>query len=782
MCDPMMNAGIALDCHDATFHHCVLRLQDLRNLVASTMRDNARGTQTSENVHTLRFRLAGDVLKVLRHAALALSKSHEPEALAGLQKWVVTAFPTLFTEEMQAGPERSGGMGFFSWMTGLIYQARGQYEKAAAHFSHLLQSEDALSYMGADGIQFVIARVIESYSSLSDWRSLNIWLAELQTLRSMHAGKDYSGALTAAGNEINLIHALACFDEGDIQAACGYLDLTPKSSCELSLDPRLSLERSEQMLLRSMLERNDKPDIILGQLEKAKLMLDEALSIAPLTGLAEVAACATQLHCIIGFESKYQCSNEAEARQMPPVLESLQQMLHSPISMIHQDCSLWIKIFRVHCTVLPTSLTTLLLCQKLHRLARKQNNFLLANRMSQYFKDHLMACSEEDTDMLALNLRYDGILLKYAEGKHEEALISLWSFVQADMLSSTSHALETGTFLKAKACLKLSSWLRQGGLGTNLRTILLKMHEDFQKSNVENSSSIHINGPYCADSDMTCDSNLNAILEEIVGSAIKLSCHLCPSMSKAWLSYASWCFAQASGSLPELGTVLQSCSLSPVLQPEISIYRFQLTDEEISLVRAIITRIYNNAGYGKCATDLDDQSEISSHSEKATFINSLVQQTACLLQAASGASGFNTLEVDDSAAALSSKLQMLFLDMHVIIEDGNMASINELVDIWRLLRQRYVSLFGHAARGFFEYLSNSFPNHQGSHYENFHLDVSKEKAKKSCTLRAMLFILHILLTYGVELNEVFELGFCKSSSPYLAGNHTPIVCTVKFSS
>ncbi|KAM0938032.1 putative non-specific serine/threonine protein kinase [Dioscorea sansibarensis] len=760
MCDPMMNAGIALDCHDATFHHCVLRLQDLGNLVASTMKDNACGT--SENVHTLRSRLARDVLKVLRHAALALSRSHEPEALAGLQKWVVTAFPTLFTGEIQVGPEGGGGMGIFSWMTGLIYQAQGQYERAAAHFSHLLQSEDALSYMGADGIQFVIARVIESYSSLSDWGSLNTWLAELQTLRSMHAGKDYSGALTAAGNEINLIHALACFDEGDIQAACGYLDLTPKSSCELSLDPRLSLERSEQMLLRAMLERNDKPDIILGQLEKAKLMLDEALSIAPLTGLAEVARCATQLHCIIGFESKYQCSNEAGARQMPPVLQSLQQILHSPISMIHQDSTLWIKIFRVHRSVLPTSLTTLLLCQKLHRLARKQSNFLLADRMSQYFKDHLMACSEgKDSDMLALNLQYDSILLKYAEGKHEEALINLWSFVHADMLSSTSHALETGTFLKAKACLKLSSWLRQGGLGSSLRTILLKIHEDFQKSNVENSSSIHINGSSCADSEMAYDPNLNAILEEIVGTAIKLSCHLCPSMSKAWLSYASWCFAQASGSLPELGTVLQSCSLSPVLQPEISMCRFQLTDGEMSLVRAIITRIYSNARDGKCATDLDDQSSISFHPEKATFINSLVQQTACLLQAASGASGFNTSEVDDSAAALSSRLQMLFLGMHVSIGDGNLASIYELVDIWRSLRQRYVSLFGHAARGFFEYLSNSFSEHRGSHYENFHLDVSKEKAKKSCTLRAMLFILHILLTYGVELNEVFELGFAK---------------------
>ncbi|KAJ0981758.1 hypothetical protein J5N97_010013 [Dioscorea zingiberensis] len=722
MCDPMMNAGIALDCHDATFHYCVLRLQDLRNLVASTMKDKARGTPASENIHTLRSRLAGDVLKVLRHVALALCRSHEPEALAGLKKWVVTAFPTLVMEETQVGPERSGGVGLFSWMTGLIYQAQGQYEKAAAHFSHLLQSEDALSYMG----------------------------------------KDYSGALTAAGNEINAIHALACFDEGDIQAAWGYLDLTPKSSCELSLDPRISLERSEQMLLRSMLQRNEKPDMVLGQLEKAKLMLDEALSIAPLNGLTESAAFISQLHCIIGFESKYKYTDQTGPRQMPPVLDSLQQTLHTPISMIHQDSSLWIKIFRVYRTVLPTSLTTLLLCQKLHKLARKQSNFLLADRMSQYFKDHLMACAErKDTNMMALNLQYDSILLKYAEGKREEALISLWSLVRADMLSTTTLALETGTLLKAKACLKLSSWLRQGGLDTSLRTILLKMHEDFKKSNVQNSSLIPSTGFSCAGVDTTYDPNLSVILEEIVGTAIKLSCHLCASMSKAWLSYASWCFTQASGSPPEPGAVLQSCSLSPVLQPEISINRFQLTEEEMSLVRAIINRICHSTGDGNNATALDDQSDSSFHSDKEAFINSLVQQTACLLQAAAGASGLKASEVDCSAATLSSKLQRLFLDMHINVEGANLASIDELVDILHSLRQRRVSLFGHAARGYFEYLSSSFTKHQESYNESFHLDASKEKAKKSCSLRAMLFILHILLNYGVELNEIFELGFAK---------------------
>ncbi|KAJ0028876.1 hypothetical protein Pint_36435 [Pistacia integerrima] len=39
MCEPMMNAGLALQCHDATIQCCTLRLQELRNLVASALKD-----------------------------------------------------------------------------------------------------------------------------------------------------------------------------------------------------------------------------------------------------------------------------------------------------------------------------------------------------------------------------------------------------------------------------------------------------------------------------------------------------------------------------------------------------------------------------------------------------------------------------------------------------------------------------------------------------------------------------------------------------------------------
>ncbi|KAL0422689.1 UNVERIFIED_CONTAM: hypothetical protein Slati_3291800 [Sesamum latifolium] len=76
--------------------------------------------------------------------------------------------------------------------------------------------------MGSDGVQFAIARIIESYTAICDWKSLESWLLELQSIRAKHAGKSYSGALTTAGNELNSIQALARFDEGDFQAAWSY--------------------------------------------------------------------------------------------------------------------------------------------------------------------------------------------------------------------------------------------------------------------------------------------------------------------------------------------------------------------------------------------------------------------------------------------------------------------------------------------------------------------------------------------------------------------------------
>ncbi|KAJ7967387.1 Serine/threonine-protein kinase SMG1 [Quillaja saponaria] len=381
ICEPMMSAGLALHCNDATIQYCTLRLQELKNLVMSALKEKSRA-QVAENLQNIRSRYTGDVLKILRHMSLALAKSYEPEGLIGLQKWVSVTFSSLLVEENHSFSDNEM-LGPLSWITGLVYQAKGEYENAAALFTHLLQTEESLGSLGSDGVQFVIARVIESYTAVSDWKSLESWLSELQTLRAKHAGKSYSGALTTAGNEINAIHALARFDEGDFQAAWTCLDLTPKSSSELTLDPRLALQRSEQMLLQALLFQNEgKVERLPHELQKARLMLEETLSVLPLDGLTEAAPHAIQLHCIFTLEEDYKLKSiQEKPNQFCSILDSYVRSVSSPISRIHQDCNPWLKVLRVYRSIFSTSPITMKLCMNLLNLARKQRNLLLANRL-----------------------------------------------------------------------------------------------------------------------------------------------------------------------------------------------------------------------------------------------------------------------------------------------------------------------------------------------------------------------------------------------------------------
>ncbi|KAL5704997.1 non-specific serine/threonine protein kinase [Ranunculus cassubicifolius] len=758
ICEPMLNAGMTLQCQAATFQYCSLRLQELRNLVMTTSKDKSR-IQIMEN---FRSKYSGDILRVLRHAALALCRSREPEALIGLEKWTTLTFSSFLTEDNQIkGPLKI--LGSISWITGLVYQAQGQYERAAAQFSHLLQTEEELSLLGSDGVQFVIDRVIDCYTALSDWKSLESWLLELQSLRSKHAGKNYSGALTAAGNEINAVHALARFDDGDCRAAWAYLDLTPKTSNTLTLDPKLALQRSEQMLLQAMLFQGDgNVDKVPLELEKAKSMLEEVLSVLPLDGLTEAASYATQLHCISAFE---ECSKFGD-RQEPPkqlqtILNSYNQVMLSPMNRINQDCNLWIKVFRVYRTVLPTSPMTLQLCQRLTTLARKQGNLMLAHRLSIYLKEHLSSCSGETYhSFLSGHLEYESILLMHAENKVEEAVTSLWSFICPYMLSSAVIHLNTAeSFLKAKACLKFSSWLRKEHRGTCLESTVLKILEGFKTSN---ESSISRHGHSVSIGNENSKPSFGLLVEEIVGTTTKLSSILCPSMGKTWLSYASWCYSQAKHSISARhDLVLQSSSLSSLLHHEVFPNINQLTNEEIARVETIILKLLKNSRDSEHVNGSDkvvgDENPIP--------VNDLVHQVVRLIEAAGGAPGVEDSAGESLSAVLASQLEMCLLcTKHGLMRKDIISSVNELVNVWWLLRQRRVALFGHAAHGFMQYLSYASSKLPEGHLPSSDLYSLKQKTESN-NLRAMLYVLNILLNYGVELKDTLEAGL--SSVPLL---------------
>ncbi|XP_062092419.1 uncharacterized protein LOC133798215 [Humulus lupulus] len=746
ICDPMMNAGLALQCHDATIQYCTLRLQELRNVVTLALKDNSRA-HVADHLHSIKSKFSMDIMKVLRHMALALCKSHESEALIGLHKWVSMTFSSLFGEENQSFTHREI-LGPFSWITGLVHQAEGQYEKAAAHFILLLQNEESLGSLGSDGVQFVIARVIESYTSVCDWKSLESWLLDLQALRAKHAGKNYSGALTTTGNEINAIHALARYDEGDFQATWAFLDLTPKSSSELTLDPNLGLHRSEQMLLQAMLLQNEgNEEKVPKELHKARLMLEETLAVLPLDGLREAAAYAIQLHCIYVFEDGYQLKDSQDKfKQLPSVLSSHVQSMQYPSSRIYEDCNQWLKVMRVYQTISPTSPVTLKLCIDLLGLARKKNNLMLASRLKKFLKDHILSCSEEGyQDFLVSSLQFEDIMLMHAERKFEDALTGLWSFVRPCMISSASlDSNSDDSFLKAKACLKLSHWLRQSYSDLRLDKIVTDMLSDF-------GSSFGTDRPTFSDETLSGTPSIGPIIEEMVGSATKLSTHLCPTMGKAWICYASWCLTQARDSLlnPQ-ESVVRTCLFSPILTQEVLPGRFKLTEEENIRIESLITQLFQ---YKFESGTISNSAE---HLRNENLIKVLVQQVVNIIEASAGAPGAENSGDECFSATLASKLKVCFLHKNLGLDEYDILSlVNNLIVIWWTLRKRRVSLFGHAAHGFIQYLSYSSAKICDNQLAGFGGEFLKQKSS-SYTLRATLYILHILLNYGAELKETLE--------------------------
>lgn len=763
ICEPMMNAGLALQCHDATIHYCTVRLQELKSVLSSSLKDKSRA-QASENLHSIRDRLFGDILRVLQHIALALCRSHEPKALIGLHQWASMTFSSLLMDENQS-PSHNGISGPFAWITGLAYQAEGQYEKAAAHFTHLLQNEESLSSMGSDGVQFAISRIIESYTAVSDWKSLESWLSDLQQLRSRHAGKSYSGALTTAGNEINAIHALACFDEGDCQAAWSYLDLTPKSSSELTLDPKLALQRSEQMLLQAMLFLHEgKVEKVPQETWKAKLMLEEMLSVLPLDGLAEAAPFATQLHCIFVVEGGHNLKdNHAKSKEHHSILSSYVESIQSLINRVHQDCNPWLKLLRIYRTNCPTSPVTLKLSMSLTSLARKQGNLMLATRLNNYLREHALNCSEErNSSFLLSKLQYEDFMLLHAQNKFEDAFANLWSFVRPCMLSSASMVSNSyNNILKAKACLKLSEWLRQDYPDLSLESIVLNILTDF---NMDDAASPDRVGHSVNVQNFNSKPSLVVNIEEIVGTATKLSTQLCSTMGKAWISYATWCFTQARDSLFNPSeTVLRSCSFSPVLIPEVQPDRFNLTEVERTRVQSVVFWLFQHKG--------DDSSDcregIFWPDSVQNLINDkpVVEQVIDLIEAAAGAQGAENSSGDSLSFTLASQLRNFFLCVNAGLGEANISSaVNDLVSVWWSLRRRRVSLFGHAAHGFMQYLTYSTIKVSDSQLAGFEGESLKQKTG-SYTLRATLYLLHILLNFGVELRDAIEPAL--SSIPLL---------------
>ncbi|KAI5314533.1 hypothetical protein L3X38_043709 [Prunus dulcis] len=110
----------------------------------------------------------------------------------------------------------------------------------------------------------------------------------------------------------------------------------------------------------------------------------------------------------------------------------------------------------------------------------------------------------------------------HAENEFEDALTNLWSFVCPCRFSSPS--IVSDAEYQAKACLKLSNWLKQNYSDLRLDDLVLDMQSDFEMAD---SSSPGRGRPSSGDERLSSKPPLGPIIEEIVGTDTKLSTHLC---------------------------------------------------------------------------------------------------------------------------------------------------------------------------------------------------------------------------------------------------------------
>ncbi|CAN4107619.1 unnamed protein product [Withania somnifera] len=436
------------------------------------------------------------------------------------------------------------------------------------------------------------------------------------------------------------------------------------------------------------------------ELEKAKGMLMEPLPVFPLDGLVEAASHVNQLYCISAFEECYKL-NVSHDKHFPSLLSSHIQAMKTHIIKDHQDCNIW----------------------NLMSLARKQKNFRLANHLHNYLKDHLSSFPDGSIrDHIILGLEYERVLLMHAEDKFEDSLTSLWSFIRPSMISSSFVASDTiDKVLKAKACLKLSNWLQEDYSHSGMKNIALKIRCDFNSSPGTEESS-------CIPDNLTSKETVSAIIEELVGTATKLSSQLCPTLGKSWISYASWCYNQARSSLR--APSLFSCS-----------------------------KLRESRFCGEVLNEDGDSdvfcSESSESMQSDGAATSLLQEVVDTIEAEAGAPGVEDYNGEFFPNTLTSKLQQCLFKANVVLEEENVISlISDLVNIWWSLRRRRVSLFGHAAQAFMNFLS-----YASSRSLDGQLTGCNEESKyKSVnyTLRSTLYVLHILLNYGVELKDTLE--------------------------
>eukprot|EP00850_Spirogloea_muscicola_P018450 SM000169S02705 [mRNA] locus=s169:16353:36740:- [translate_table: standard] len=713
--DMLLHISLAVQSYASVFWHATARLCDLKTDFAAAVRE---GEIASTSIPAI-FRQ--DVQHVLRHACLALTRLGFPHHITGLQAWASETFSMVW------GCSNSPSMVEpLAWMTIAHIQAQQKHEESIELCSQLLTSEVAISSLDADSIQYCIASTIDNYTALADWEGLEAWLANLQSLRVKSVGKEFAGALTTAGIDMNPILALARFDCGDYSAASAALALTPQSNTELTPDTSQALLRSHQ---------DNDPGAAAAEFALARAMLDEPISSA--AGFSSISECAP---LILQLES-IRIAEDADSDRGKSFATAYWLNLLG-VSMSEWDASShcispWFNMLRVLKRRSGGSEIIKALQRQLIRVGRKQGNVNFAKRLlKQLDKEVEVPSATAEGNHLDLRL-FEGIKLQLAEGQQSEALHDLLSLCKPSLFDEKQQAQKAGPPKDlVKVALRFSSLLEVIKEG------------DSASADYNFFDSAATASKLCFESLKGLEEgSAIADLNQLQGRTLTKATELSATSSKAWFALGAWSDNHAKALLTSgAATKKERHGL--------------LFGEEHNHIKLLLTEAYTDA--------LGQEADL-------TGLTSLINTISSLLLRAALSAGSQKHTQEAVVSGLRASLHMELLQTG--LQKAAARLVEELLMTWQQMRRQILAPIKQSAAAYIQYLSLEHSGQAVGRRASSARSTSME-SRSWRHWQALLRVLEMFLNYGAELDEAFRDYFVSVPTSVWKGIYPQLLASV----
>jgi PI-3-kinase-related kinase SMG-1 len=679
-------------------------------------------------------RLQKDVSSAVRQLVLSLTEAGDPDSIQGLRVWVKQAFPGQLwvssthaeTETKAAGgesapPTAANAASNFGWLGVLQLEASGRHEAASDACVRLLNPQ-LLDGLTAENGRLLAERACGSYAAVADWQGLQGWLAKVQGLRTANMGAAWTAGLSTAGLDLNPVLALGKFDEGDFSGAWSHLDRTPEGNRKVTLNPRLALQRGEQMLLQAMLEA---PGAKAEEdLAAARELLDDPLSAVVTVGSLESRGpYLVQAECqrIVESVLKLVPGGKEPVGALPRALAAI--LKESCESGGHFDAFRpeWLKLLRAarfalrlganaplesgSSSSLHVSDTATLEAFRLQlvRLARRHGNVRLAQRILEQTPLHKQTSAPSQAAASEL----EEALVLHDLGRVSGAATLL---CRTASLSDTENKLDAAVsegrseqIATARACLKLAEWAQAPRTSAEVMA-----REEGQP--------------------VSCD--------EVEARALLRAVEVAPQFGKARYRQAVWSDRQAPGEV-------------------------QLTGEEQKVVSGLIAGLGNSGADSSRAGGLGGtlaEKVISAMEERLTpGVNDRPRSAEQGVKTPILLHGRSSLALEESVLR---KVEGLCSSEGVACSEQQLAEIGR---VWRGARARAVGSVAEAIKGYSLFLSlslsspgSSQPVSSAPRGVGRSADQSVEACREDRVLHALVQLLQLLSEHGAVLQKTFS--------------------------